>query len=269
MQNEAESIINSIHSYTEFLFSIFSEPLISKIIYTGVTIILGIITIRIIGFALRRLVVKNIISRPAYDKLYSIISLAGYLFIIVILLAIITESPVMLYALAGILIVVFISSYDVIANVIAYYAIILGRPIIVGSTVTIDDATGKIRDINALYTEIKCDTGDIIKIPNREIFRKKILIHGVTHPVSVMITLKGMKDIREAEKLVKTAIQEFKDAIITSKPDLYISKATNDKVEFKLTVYISSIERSSYVKTELSRKLYEKLKDVIEEVRVT
>lgn len=268
MQGEGSGFVEVLQSYTAFLTSIFSEPLTLKMLYVALTMLLGVVAIRFVGFLMRRMVLKNIISQAAYDKLYSILSLTGYFFILVILLAIVTESPVTIYLLASVIIVIFASGYDVISNVVSYYALILTRPLIVGSTISIDGITGKVREITPLYVEVRCNSGDVVKIPNRRLFRSTLLIHGITHPVSVNVTLRGTNDLREAEKEIRSALQDFKDTVLASKPDVNLSRITNDSVEFKVVVYVTSIERTSHVKTELSRTLYERLGDRILEIRV-
>lgn len=268
MQSEASRILEVLQDYASFLSSVFSEPLALKIVYVALTILFGVLAIRIIGFFMKRMVLKNIISQAAYDKLYSILSLTGYFFILVILLTIVTESPITIYVLAAVIVVAFASGYDVLSNVISYYAIILNRPLMIGSTVTIDGITGKVREITPLYVEIKCNSGDVVKIPNRRLFRSSLLIHGITHPVSVRIIMRGTNDLREAEREIRSSLQDFKDTVLTSKPEVGLSKIGSGSVEFKVTVYVTSVDRASHVKTELSRTLYERLGDKVLEINV-
>jgi len=264
LSEELQTLSSIIEKYVDVLRTIFSDKTIILLFDISIVIIVGVIIVKTINVILKRMVRKDVISQTVYEKLYNIVSIAIYAVILIILLSLLTGSEIMIYTLLGLIFLLLVSGYDVLANLIAYYAIILSKNIMVGSTITLDNITGKVREIKPLYIEIKGDTGDIIRIPNREIFKRHFLVHGTSYKVSVIVRLRNIASIEDAENMLKTVLQKFKDAVIASKPEIDVIKVSKESIEFMITVYIASPEKINYVKTELSKILFENIKDNVE-----
>ncbi len=84
--------------------------------------------------------------------------------------------------LAGILLATIVAAFgvqDVLKDYVSGYYVLLERHIRPGDHITMDGAgTGKVLDIKLRVTLLQTDSGDLVVVPNSELFNKAVEVHA-------------------------------------------------------------------------------------------
>jgi small conductance mechanosensitive channel len=85
------------------------------------------------------------------------------------------------FTLAGILLATIIASFgvqDVLKDYVSGYYVLLERHIRVGDRITMDAVgTGMVTDIKLRVSLLRTDAGDLVVVPNAELFNKAVTVH--------------------------------------------------------------------------------------------
>jgi small-conductance mechanosensitive channel len=85
------------------------------------------------------------------------------------------------FTLAGILIATIIASFgvqDVLKDYVSGYYVLLERHIRVGDRISMDAVgTGTVTDIKLRVSLLRTDAGDLVVVPNAELFNKSVTVH--------------------------------------------------------------------------------------------
>ncbi len=83
--------------------------------------------------------------------------------------------------LAGILLATFVASFgvqDLLKDYVSGYYVLLERHMRVGDRISLDGAgSGTILDVKLRVTLVKTDSGDLLVVPNSELFNKPVTVH--------------------------------------------------------------------------------------------
>ena len=88
-------------------------------------------------------------------------------------------------ALAGIVLATIIASFgvqDVLKDYVSGYYVLLERHIRVGDRITLDPMSGTVTEIKLRVTLLRSDEGNMVVVPNSELFNKPVLVHGRMPP---------------------------------------------------------------------------------------
>jgi small-conductance mechanosensitive channel len=83
--------------------------------------------------------------------------------------------------LFGLLIATVVAALGVqqlLQDYVSGYYVLLERHIRIGDRITFDGHTGTVADVRLRVTLIKSDAGDLIVLPNSELFTKAVTVHG-------------------------------------------------------------------------------------------
>ncbi|HUZ85904.1 MAG TPA: mechanosensitive ion channel family protein [Candidatus Baltobacterales bacterium] len=85
------------------------------------------------------------------------------------------------FTLAGILMATFVASFgvqDLLKDYVSGYYVLLERHMRVGDRISLDAAgSGTILDVKLRVTLVKTDAGDLLVVPNSELFNKPVTVH--------------------------------------------------------------------------------------------
>ena len=83
--------------------------------------------------------------------------------------------------LAGILLATIVASFgvqDLLKDYVSGYYVLLERHIRVGDRISLDGAgSGTVTDVKLRVTLLKTDSGDLLVVPNSELFNKPVVVH--------------------------------------------------------------------------------------------
>lgn len=69
---------------------------------------------------------------------------------------------------------------DLLKDYVSGYYVLFEHHIRVGDRITFDTLSGTVTDVRLRVTLLKSERGDVIIVPNSELFTKSVTIHGVT-----------------------------------------------------------------------------------------
>lgn len=90
------------------------------------------------------------------------------------------SANVALFGLVLATVVAALGVQDLLRDYVSGYYVLLERHIRVGDRISFDTHSGVISEVRLRVTLLKSDEGDVIIVPNSELFTKPVLIHGVT-----------------------------------------------------------------------------------------
>lgn len=88
-------------------------------------------------------------------------------------------------ALFGIVLATIIASFgvqDVLKDYVSGYYVLLERHMRVGDHITLDLLSGTVAEIKLRVTLLRSDAGDMIVVPNSELFNRPVVVHGRMPP---------------------------------------------------------------------------------------
>ena len=90
------------------------------------------------------------------------------------------NASVPLFGLLVATIVAALGVQDLLKDYVSGYYVLLEHHIRVGDRITFESNTGTVTDVRLRVTLLRSDEGDVIIVPNSELFTKPVRIHGVT-----------------------------------------------------------------------------------------
>ena len=67
---------------------------------------------------------------------------------------------------------------QLLQDYVSGYYVLFERHIRIGDRITFDEQSGTVSDVRLRVTLIKTDDGDLIVVPNSELFTKPVIVHG-------------------------------------------------------------------------------------------
>lgn len=92
----------------------------------------------------------------------------------------IESANVALFGLVLATIIAALGVQDVLRDYVSGYYVLLERHIRIGDRISIDLLSGTVTDVRLRVTLLRSETGDVIVVPNSELFTKPVTIYGVT-----------------------------------------------------------------------------------------
>lgn len=133
------------------------------------SLVLVLVVALILALA-KRVIVKicelSGVDRRTAEDTYRLVELSVAAITVFLVLYMLTEQQVIAYLVLSLVIVVVAASWEAIANVAGYYALILSKPVKLGEYVTVAGCEGKVKRITLLYTLVE-EKDTSCSIPNR------------------------------------------------------------------------------------------------------
>ncbi|MEB3806345.1 MAG: mechanosensitive ion channel [Desulfurococcales archaeon] len=194
-------------------------------------------------------VVKRLLSRlgrlsgadqRSLENTYKIIELSTLIITLFLALYLLTQQTLIALFILGIVLVILASSWETIANIASYYAILLSQLATIGEYVVVDGCEGKIRKITVIYTII--DGGyKVCSIPNRVLLSK--IKSAIREPVHIKFRIRiwGFEDVEVAEEIMAKLRERLQDVVgsITAVPGearVYVEEISPDALTASLLV---------------------------------
>lgn len=236
------------------------EPIVQKVVYSIVIILVGAVVAKVVSRVLVGLVEKGALSMGAYERVKEVVLAAVYATALLVAVSLVTGSTLVLYFLVAVFFVLMIAGIEPLSNLVSYYLILITGLVTVGSTVSIAGHTGRVRGIRLTHIELREENGRIVRVPNKQVFREATVIYGSIYPVSVTVRIHGIPDIEEETRMLMEIALQFKERVVSERPVVKIIDISEGYADFEVTISASSMERGEYLRSLFSGFLYEKMK---------
>lgn len=174
---------------------------LGRILGSLILIILILILLNIIKRLIFKIGGLSGADQKAMESTYKVIELSMFIITLFLVLFLITQQSIIVEFILGVILVILIASWETIANVASYYAILLSQAVTVGEYVSLEGCEGKVRKITILHTIID-SYSKVCMVPNR-IFLSK-LKSTVKEPVHAKFRVRiwGFEDVDVAEEII-------------------------------------------------------------------
>jgi len=132
------------------------------------------------------------------------------------------------------------AAQNTVENLIAGIMISVRRPIREGDLVETSDVYGVVQEINLRSTVISTITGQLVYVPNGEVFRAKLV--NYTKPgqrrIDIVCGVSYADDLEKAKRVAVEAIEALPNRVEGRGVDLYYKEFGGSSINFLLTFWI-------------------------------
>ena len=243
IQSNVDKLNEDVSKLTKFL-----DTALEKLIDFGFSIIVAII-IFLIGKIIIKLVrkfIKNIFTKSKVDEgvikfIDSIVNVAGYIIVLIIICAEIgiqTTSFVTLLGTAGLS--VGLALQGSLSNFAGGILILVSKPFKIGDYVMIDGEEGTVVKIDIVYTTLVKYDNRIIKCPNGEVSNKTIVNYTNMdgRRVDVKFSVHYDSDISKAKEIVTNIILNCPYTLKEKKNNVVVTKLDESSVNLETRAWV-------------------------------
>lgn len=243
IQSNVDKLNEDVSKLTKFL-----DTALEKLIDFGFSIIVAII-IFLIGKIIIKLVrkfIKNIFTKSKVDEgvikfIDSIVNVAGYIIVLIIICAEIgiqTTSFVTLLGTAGLS--VGLALQGSLSNFAGGILILVSKPFKIGDYVMIDGEEGTVIKIDIVYTTLVKYDNRIIKCPNGEVSNKTIVNYTNMdgRRVDVKFSVHYDSDISKAKEIVTNIILNCPYTLKEKKNNVVVTKLDESSVNLETRAWV-------------------------------
>lgn len=243
IQSNVDKLNEDVSKLTKFL-----DNALEKLIDFGFSIIVAII-IFLIGKIIIKLVrkfIKNIFTKSKVDEgvikfIDSIVNVAGYIIVLIIICAEIgiqTTSFVTLLGTAGLS--VGLALQGSLSNFAGGILILVSKPFKIGDYVMIDGEEGTVIKIDIVYTTLVKYDNRIIKCPNGEVSNKTIVNYTNMdgRRVDVKFSIHYDSDISKAKEIVINIILNCPYTLKEKKNNVVVTKLDESSVNLETRAWV-------------------------------
>ncbi|MGD0057242.1 MAG: mechanosensitive ion channel domain-containing protein, partial [Methanomassiliicoccales archaeon] len=145
-------------------------------------------------------------------------------------------------------------SYPTVRNVVSGLAIMDVSPFEPGDRVRIcGDLVGDVIDRGLVFTRVKTLEGEIVDVPNSELFEDKIFnfTRSGTYGISVMFEVSYEISHSEVEKYVMTAADQIDGIVQEPKPTVFATDIGENRIKYDVVAYTKNATSERRIRSNL------------------
>lgn len=195
MGNFFKSIGETISNFFKSLLHTLSGYTLDRLLPSILICVAGLLIIVIITKITKKLINQAKLEKPASTLLTSVIRIALYLILALVVASSLGIDVTSIIAFASVLtLAISLAIQDALSNIIGGFTLIFTQPFTIGDYVEIDGQGGTITDIGLTYTKLLTSDRKTISMPNRTIVSSKIVNYTVEGTRRVDITIDASYD---------------------------------------------------------------------------
>ena len=217
MENFFKTIWNTVLSFLQTAFTTVSGFTLDRLLPSILICAIGLLIIVILTKLANKLIHRTKLENPASNLLMSVIRVALFLLLALIVASSLGIDVTGVIALASVLtLAISLAVQDALSNIIGGFTLICTRPFTIGDFVEIGGQSGTVTNIGLNYTKLLTGDRKTISMPNRTIVSSQIINFTVEGTRRVDINISASyndepEDVIEALKIaaqIPTALQE-------------------------------------------------------------
>lgn len=129
---------------------------------------------------------------------------------------------------------------DLATNLISGIMIAFRKPYEQGHVVDVSGHFGTVRKINLRSTELQSQTGEIIIIPNKNIFQNSIINHSKPgeHRIDLEVGISYGDDLEKVKNITLNAVKDMKDILHQKGVEFYYTGYGDSSINFVLRFWV-------------------------------
>jgi small-conductance mechanosensitive channel len=154
---------------------------------------------------------------------------------------------------------------DMAANFMSGIAIAIKQPFKVNDIIESNNFFGTVKKISLRTTDILTPQGQIVLIPNKEVFQKPLINYSVTgeRRVDLKVGISYGDDLEKVKKVASDAVKNIPNQDASKEPEIFFEEFADSSINFVIRVWIR-FQRNRDYKRAVS-EVIEKVKKAFEE----
>lgn len=223
-------------------YRLYENVTVRDLIFAFVIILIAYIIAKFIAISLRR----SLADKMKKDQLELLVKLV---YTVILLIAIVTVTPILGVSLTGLLvaggiagIVIGFASQRVVSNLLSGLFLIAERPIKIGDQVVVGNIAGFVEDMNIMSTIVRTYDGLYVRIPNETLFTSSITnpVANVARRFEYQISIRYSDDANKAIEIIKRMIEEHPFALKIPPPRVFVDSLTESGVNIIARIWAPS-----------------------------
>ncbi|MEO6167632.1 MAG: mechanosensitive ion channel family protein [Chitinophagales bacterium] len=225
--------------------------MVPNIILAAIVFVVGIFIARSTKRISQSLIVK-ISKNPTLNSLLASVvyfSLIGIVFFIVLSILRLDKAVTSILAGAGIIgLALAFAFQDIAANFISGVFISFRRPIKIGDIVKISDYMGKITDINLRDTVLLTFQGQIVIIPNKNVFQNPIENYSLLgkRRLDLEIGVSYGEDLEKVQRITIDAVKNITGLSDDDETTMYYKEFGESSINYIIRLWLKDPEQSAF-----------------------
>jgi len=226
--------------------------LLPNIALAAVILILGFLAAKSISNALKKLL-RRFIRNQTLDNLFGsliYIFLLGVIFFIALSVLQLDKAVTTILAGAGIAgLALAFAFQDIAANFMSGILLSIRCPLNVGDIVKIKDYMGKVEEINLRDTVLRTFQGQMVIIPNKEVFQNPIENFSMLgkRRFDLHIGISYGDDLQKVKNVTLDAVKSISGLCPENEPTLFYQEFGDSSINFVLRLWVRSPEQPVYL----------------------
>ena len=245
-----EKIYNLLESKLSTWFKEFIR-LLPNIVLSAVILVLGFFIAKWIRKLSQKLIGK-VSHNTTLNSLFSsviYITVIGIVIFTVLSILQLDKAVTSILAGAGIISLALAFAFqDIAANFISGIFISFRKPIKVHDVVKIQDYMGKIEEINLRDTVLRTFQGQMVIIPNKEVFQNAIENYSLLgkRRIDLHIGVSYGDDLEKVKKITLDAVKNLEGLSEQDETSLFYNEFGDSSINFLLRIWINTPEQAAY-----------------------
>ncbi len=226
--------------------------LIPNILLAAVILVIGIFVARYVRKVALNLFKKMIHNKTIHSLLASIVyfTFLGIIIFTVLSILQLDKAVTSILAGAGLLgLALAFAFQDIAANFISGIIMSLRKPMKVGDVVLVQSYMGKVEEINLRDTVIRTFQGQMVIIPNKEIFQNAIENFSMLgkRRSDIVIGVSYGDDLRKVKEIALAAVGDLEHLSPDDPTTLYFGEFGDSSINFTIRIWIKSPEQKAFI----------------------
>ncbi len=133
---------------------------------------------------------------------------------------------------------------DILNNLLSGVLILWQQPFRIGDYLFVGTNQGKVEYIGVRATQLRKDDGELILIPNGDMYSNALTIRGAgaNRRMNLKISVGYESDIEQVRATIKNALQNVAGVVDEPKPNVYVTDLSSDGVNLAIYFWINTNE---------------------------
>ncbi|HEX5024530.1 MAG TPA: mechanosensitive ion channel family protein [Agriterribacter sp.] len=138
---------------------------------------------------------------------------------------------------------------DIAANFICGIFISIRRPFHIGDIVTLKDYMGKVEQINLRDTVLRTFQGQLVIIPNKEVFQNPIENYSLLgkRRIDLVVGVSYGEDLRKVREITLEAVKDIEGLSTEDETTLFYQEFGDSSINYMIRLWLNSPEQPVYL----------------------
>ena len=213
---------------------------VSKLLPAAIILVIGILSIRIVGRILKTALEKSRLEKAAHTLILSLASTCLYILLGLIVASSLGIDVTSIVALASVLtLALSLALQNMVSNIIGGFTILYTHPFHSGDYVEIAGQAGTVQEINMTYTKLATPDNKQVSIPNSAVVAAQIVNYSAAETRRIAIDVSASYTAPTQKVIDALALAGTMDKVLLEPaPSAVVSGYGESAIQYSLRVWV-------------------------------